>query len=170
MTNSNYRRYIKTNKRCNPLLVCLLVLAAVLITGCSVKEDGRQNDVISAVDTNLLFQQTVSPNKDYAESEDEIVYYTVEIYQKEDNSVVVSADSNAVFFDKMQYVLELDKKISETDIDVKWTTITGNPEPAKDDQLAVAQVTVYQNGEVMSRRKINFFQKGIEIITEVSGI
>jgi hypothetical protein len=66
----------------------------------------------------------------------------------------------------MQYVLEFDKKISETDIDVEWTTIMGNPEPTKDDQLAIAQVSISENGEIISQRKINFFKKGIEIIID----
>jgi hypothetical protein len=66
----------------------------------------------------------------------------------------------------MQYVIEFDKKISETDIDVEWTTIMGNPEPTKDDQLAIAQVSISANGEIISQRKINFFKKGIEIIID----
>jgi hypothetical protein len=66
----------------------------------------------------------------------------------------------------MQYVLEFDKTISETDIDVEWTTIMGNPEPTKDDQLAIAQVSISENGEIISQRKINFFKKGIEIIID----
>jgi hypothetical protein len=114
----------------------------------------------------VVCNQKKYPNKEYVESDDEIVYYTVEIYQNGDNSIVVNADSNTVLFDKMQYVLEFDKKISETDIDVEWTTIMGNPELTKDDQLAMAQVSISENGEIISQRKINFFKKGIEIIID----
>jgi hypothetical protein len=42
----------------------------------------------------------------------------------------------------------------------------GNPEPTKDDQLAIAQVSISENGEIISQRKINFFKKGIEIIID----
>jgi hypothetical protein len=144
----------------------MLALLVLFMFGCSTKETNEEGNFVSYEDAKLLFQETVSPNKEYVETDDEIVYYTVEIYQNGDNSIVVNADSNAVFFDKMQYVLEFDKTISETDIDVEWTTIMGNPEPTKDDQLAIAQVSISENGEIISQRKINFFKKGIEIIID----
>lgn len=59
----------------------------------------------------------------------------------------------------MQYVIPCDEKISEADIQVEWTTLMGNPKPEKDDQLAVAQVTISENGEIISQRKINFAGK-----------
>jgi hypothetical protein len=144
----------------------MLALLVLFMFGCSTKETNEEGNFVSYEDAKLLFQETVSPNKEYVETDDEIVYYTVEIYQNGDNSIVVNADSNAVFFDKMQYVLEFDKTISETDIDVEWTTIMGNPKPTKDDQLAIAQVSIPENGEIISQRKINFLKKGIEIIID----
>ena len=56
-------------------------------------------------------------------------------------------------------MIPCDEKISEADIQVEWTTLMGNPKPAKDDQLAVAQVTISENGEIISQRKINFARK-----------
>ena len=88
------------------------------------------------------------------------------VYQNEENGIIVSADSNSEFFDRMQYVIPCDEKISEADIQVEWTTLMGNPKPAKDDQLAVAQVTISENGEIISQRKINFARKAIEVIAD----
>lgn len=66
----------------------------------------------------------------------------------------------------MQYVILCDKKILEADIQVEWTTLMGNPKPAKNDQLAVAQVTISEDGEIISQRKINFARKAIEVIAD----
>jgi hypothetical protein len=33
----------------------------------------------------------------------------------------------------------------------------GNPEPTKDDQLAIAQVSISENGEIISQRKIKIY-------------
>ena len=144
-------------------IAALLVLATV---GCATKENKETNNSAAAETADLLYQATVSPNEQYAESDEDVVYYTVEVYQNEENDIIVSADSNSEFFDRMQYVILCDKKILEADIQVEWTTLMGNPKSAKDDQLAVAQVTISENGEIISQRKINFARKAIEVITD----
>ena len=144
-------------------IAALLVLATV---GCATKENKETNNSAAVEAADLLYQATVSPNEQYTESDADVVYYTVEIYQNEENDIVVNADSNSAFFDSMQYVIPCDEKISEADIQVEWTTLMGNPKPAKDDQLAVAQVTISENGEIISQRKINFARKAIEVIAD----
>ena len=144
-------------------IAALLVLATV---GCATKENKETNNSAAAEAADLLYQATISPNEQYAESDADIVYYTVEIYQNKENDIVVNADSNSAFFDSMQYVIPCDEKISEADIQVEWTTLMGNPKPVKDDQLAVAQVTISENGEIISQRKINFARKAIEVIAD----
>ena len=144
-------------------IAALLVLATV---GCATKENKETNNSAAAEAADLLYQATVSPNEQYTESDADVVYYTVEIYQNEENDIIVSADSNSEVFDRMQYVIPCDEKIAEADIQVEWTTLMGNPKPAKDDQLAVAQVTISENGEIISQRKINFARKAIEVIAD----
>ena len=144
-------------------IAALLVLATV---GCATKENKETNNSAAVEAADLLYQATVSPNEQYTESDADVVYYTVEIYQNEENDIIVSADSNSECFDRMQYVILCDKKILEADIQVEWTTLMGNPKPAKDDQLAVAQVTISENGEIISQRKINFARKAIEVIAD----
>ena len=141
-------------------IAALLVLATV---GCATKENKETNNSAAAETADLLYQATVSPNEQYAESDEDVVYYTVEVYQNEENDIIVSADSNSEFFDRMQYVILCDKKILEADIQVEWMTLMGNPKPAK---LAVAQVTISENGEIISQRKINFARKAIEVIAD----
>lgn len=151
------------------LKLILLYIAALLVlatVGCATKENKETNNSAAAETADLLYQATVSPNEQYTESDADVVYYTVEIYQNEENDIVVNADSNSAFFDSMQYVIPCDEKISEADIQVEWTTLMGNPKPAKDDQLAVAQVTISENGEIISQRKINFVRKAIEVIAD----
>ena len=148
---------MKRNLKFIPLYIAALL--ALATAGCAAKDNKATNNSADAEAADLLYQATVSPNEQYAESDADIVYYTVEIYQNKENDIVVNADSNSAFFDSMQYVIPCDEKISEADIQVEWTTLMGNPKPAKDDQLAVAQVTISENGEIISQRKINFARK-----------
>ena len=150
-------RIMKRNLKFIPLYIAALL--ALATAGCAAKDNKATNNSADAEAADLLYQATVSPNEQYAESDADIVYYTVEIYQNKENDIVVNADSNSAFFDSMQYVIPCDEKISEADIQVEWTTLMGNPKPVKDDQLAVAQVTISENGEIISQRKINFARK-----------
>lgn len=144
----------------------IAALLALATAGCATKDNKATNNSAAAEAADLLYQATVSPNEQYAESDTDIVYYTVEIYQNEENDIIIDADSNSEFFDRMQYVIPCDEKISESDIRVEWTTLMGNPRPEKDDQLAVAQVTISEKGEIISQRKINFARKAIEVIED----
>lgn len=42
----------------------------------------------------------------------------------------------------------------------------GNPEPTKEDQLAIAVVSVLEEGEAVGKWKISFANQGIEWIEE----
>ena len=48
--------------------------------------------------------------------------------------------------------------------DIEWTTVMGKPNPTEDDQLSIAYVSISENGEVFSKRKISFANRAIEII------
>ena len=45
-------------------------------------------------------------------------------------------------------------------------SLMGNPKYTEKDQLAVANVSISSNNDVFSKRKINFFSKGIEIVVD----
>lgn len=114
----------------------------------------------------LVYEETISPNKEYVESEKDIVNYTVEVYQDKDNTILVHSKSNSEFFKPLQYKLKFDTNITKDDIDIEWTTAMGNPTSTEDDQLRIAYVSVSEKGKVVSKRKISFVNKGIEIIEE----
>lgn len=154
-------RYIYRKKDSNLKFIPLYIAAllALATAGCATKDNKATNNSAAAEAADLLYQAIVSPNEQYAELDADVVYYTVEIYQNEENDIVVNADSNSAFFDRMQYVIPCDEKISESDIQVEWTTLMGNLKSEEDDQLAVALVTISENGEIISQKKINFVGK-----------
>lgn len=134
-----------------------------------VHQKNSNKDDITLIPTEndeLICEETISPNKEYVTSDEDIVNYTIQIYQNTKNNIIVNADSNSGFFEKTQYVLDYDKPISKSDVNVEWTTLMGNPKYTEKDQLAVANVSISSNNEVFSKRKINFFSKGIEIIVD----
>lgn len=153
-------------KRCIKSVFLILLVFTTFI-GCSSKN--RNKDDITLIPTEndeLICEETISPNKEYVTSDEDIVNYTIQIYQNTKNNIIVNADSNSGFFEKTQYVLDYDKPISKSDVNVEWTTLMGNPKYTEKDQLAVANVSISSNNEVFSKRKINFFSKGIEIIVD----
>ena len=88
----------------------------LVLTGCSSK-DGEK-DLSMRQDLALIYEETVSPNKEYVKSEEDIVNYRIEVYQNKDYKILVNAKSNSQFFEPMQYELEYDKKITESNITV----------------------------------------------------
>lgn len=143
--------------------VCFLFLFVFSLAGCSSKKD---SNIIPTDDMTLIYEETISPNEEYAEKEEDIVTCTVEIYQDEDYKVLVNSKSNSDFFKPLQYEVECNTSIAQSDIDVEWTTLMGNPEPTKEDQLSIAHVSISENGTLLDKRKINFVNMGIEIIEE----
>ena len=107
------------NKMISACLMCLVVFSVV---GCSPKDGEKSNNFISTQNMELIYEETISPNKEYVEKEE--------------------------------------------DIDIEWTTIMGNPTPTKEDLLAIAYVSISEDGEVISKRKISFINKAIEILED----
>lgn len=146
------------------LAVFFLVLCTLGTTGCSSKESEDSGAISKG---KRIFEETISPNKDYVENEKDVVYHTVEIYQNSDNVIIVTSKSTSAFFKPLQYEVESDTSITKSDIDVEWTTSMGNPDPTKEDQLHIACVSVSQNGKLLDKRKINFANGAFEIIEDV---
>ncbi|MGO5443477.1 hypothetical protein ACTQXY_08135 [Faecalimonas sp. LCP19S3_D12] len=92
--------------------------------------------------------------------------YTIEIYQDENNRILVNAKSNSNFFEPLQYEIEFNTSISKSDVDIEWTTLMGNPTPTADDQLGIAYVSILEKGKDLNEIKISFVNRGIEIIED----
>ncbi|WP_461815773.1 hypothetical protein [Faecalimonas sp.] len=145
---------------------CFMFLLVFGLTSCSAKNTENKDDLIITPDMELICEETVSPNKEYAEKEEDIVNYTVEVYQNKDNVILVHSKSNSEFFKPLQYELKLDTNITKEDVDIEWTTLMEKPTPTKEDQLGIAYVSISDNGKLVSKRKISFVNRAIEIVED----
>lgn len=114
----------------------------------------------------LIVEKKSSPNKPYVSSEEDIIYDTVKIYQDKDNLITVDTESNSSFFKPIQYTIECDENITEEDVNIQWTTLMGDVNATEDNQLAVAVISISLNNKVISERKIDFVNGGMEIVID----
>lgn len=144
-------------------LFSLVFLLLFGLAGCS---SNKTDDFILTDDMNLIYEETIYPNEEYAEKQEDIVSYTVNIYQDKDNSILVDSKSNSGFFKPLQYKIDCDTSIKKADINIEWTTAIGNTTATEEDQLCVAVVSISKNGELLDKRKISFINGGIEIVED----
>lgn len=142
-------------------IMILTMSICILLIGCTHTD--VNDNATNLLSGDLILKDQVSPNKDYVTEEKDIVYYTVEIYQNEKNTIIVNTSSNSGFFEPIQYTVDFNKPITEDDVEIKWTTLMGNPDPSEDDQLAIADIVLKSEGNTFSERKVNFANGGIEI-------
>lgn len=141
--------------------IAVMVILFVSVVGCSSQEIHDLND------SKLIYEETISPNREYVENEEDIVDYTIEIYQDNENNILVYSTSNSEFFDPLQCEMKWDEKMNESDIFIEWTTLMGSQTSNQDDQFALANVSLLKDGQVVQEVKINFVDQGIEIIKEI---
>ncbi len=141
--------------------IAVMVILFVSVVGCSSQEIHDLND------SKLIYEETISPNREYVENEEDIVDYTIEIYQDNENNILVYSTSSSEFFDPLQCEMEWDEKMNESDIFIEWTTLMGSQTSNQDDQFALANVSFLKDGQVVQEVKINFVDQGIEIIKEI---
>lgn len=152
--------------RCkHSFLLSMILLAILLLSGCS-SGPSDASSLVSTDSMQLIDSQTVYPNPQDTASKEDRVYYTVEVYQEKDNTILVQADSNFKLFEKTQYTVDFDQTITKSDVSIKWTTLMGSTESSQDDELAVADISLLHNGTVFSEKKINFVTKAIDIVVD----
>ena len=76
------------------------------LIGCSSKNTENNDDLTTTSNMKLIYEETISPNKEFVEKED-IVNYTVEVYQDKDNAILISSKSNSEFFNHYNMSLNL---------------------------------------------------------------
>lgn len=123
--------------------IAVMVILFVSVVGCSSQETHDLND------SKLIYEETISPNREYVENEEDIVDYTIEIYQDNENNILVYSTSNSEFFDPLQCEMEWDEKMNESDIFIEWTTLMGSQTSNQDDQFALANVSFLKDGQVV---------------------
>lgn len=142
----------------------ITLLAMLILSGCSSDSSDQASSLLPTDNMQKIDTQTVYPNPE-ASGEDR-VYYTIDIYQDTDHTILVQADSNFKLFEKMQYTIAYDQAISKSDVSVKWTTLMGSAEASQEDELAIADISISHNGTVFSEKKINFVTKAIDIVVD----
>ena len=138
-------------------ILVFVMTVSLLLCGCASKE------VVDENKNNLIYQESISPNEQYVDSKEDVVRYIVEVYQENDETLSIQAKSNSKFFEPLDYEFYVNKSFSKDDINIEWTTLMGSTEATKENQLCIALVKVEGNDEVI---KINFFDKGIELIED----
>ena len=153
-------------KHSHVISLFITLLATLLLSGCFSGSSDAASSLVSTDKMQLIDSQTVYPNpQDTADKEDR-VYYTVEVYQDKDNTILVQADSNFKLFEKTQYTVDFDQVLTKADVSIKWTTLMGSTEATQDDELAIADISLSHGGTVFSEKKINFVTKAIDIVVD----
>lgn len=153
-------------KRSHVISLFITLLATLLLSGCFSGSSDAASALVSTDKMQLIDSQTVYPNpQDTADKEDR-VYYTVEVYQDKDNTILVQADSNFKLFEKTQYTVDFDQALTKSDVSIQWTTLMGSTEATQDDELAIADISLSHGGTVFSEKKINFVTKAIDIVVD----
>lgn len=137
------------------------------MAGCSAgKEAQNGSSYVATTDSELICEESISPNEKYVDSENDKVLYKVQVYQDEDNTIIVNASSNSAFFDDMQYTIQYYEKISKSDVKITWLTLMGAKEVTEENQIALADVSISSDGNVFNEQKINFAKKAIGIVVD----
>lgn len=153
-------------KHSHVISLFITLLATLLLSGCFSGSSDVASALVSTDKMQLIDSQTVYPNpQDTADKEDR-VYYTVEVYQNKDNTILVQADSNFKLFEKTQYTVDFDQALTKSDVSIQWTTLMGSTEATQDDELAIADISLSHGGTVFSEKKINFVTKAIDIVVD----
>lgn len=151
-------------KNKHKILVSIALLAMLILSGCASGSSDHTSSLLSTDNMQKIDTQTVYPNPE-ASGEDR-VYYTVDVYQDTDHTILVQADSNFQLFEKTQYTVAYDQAITKSDVSIKWTTLMGSTEASQDDELAIADISLSHDGTVFSEKKINFVTKAIDIVVD----
>ena len=150
-------------------IIVVVVSSIVLCLSLFFIFQNETDTSISNKDLTLIYEETVSPNKEYVSNKKDIVHYKIKIYQEDKNKVQVYAESNSPVFENTNYSVDYNQKLSKEDIQIKWITLSGSTESKENDQLGLANVKIIKDGSVVNEKVISFVGKGIKAITDVIG-
>lgn len=155
----NYNERVEAAMRKIGYILCVTTIM-LLLTAC-----GNGAKEPEANDSGLIYEETVSPNEKYVSSEEDKVFYTVQVYQDE-KGIVVQSSSNTAFAKALQYEINYDEALSKDDVEIEWTTLMGDTKDTEENQIGIAVVTLSHNDEIFSQRKISFVSNAIGIIVD----
>lgn len=148
-------------------MIVVVVSSVVLCLSLFFIFQNETDTSTSNKDLTLIYEEKVSPNKEYVSNKKDIVHYTIKIYQEDKNKVY--AESNSPVFENTNYSVDYNQKLSKEDIQIKWMTLSGSTEPKENDQLGLANVKILKDGSVVNEKVISFVSKGVKTITDVIG-
>lgn len=155
------------------IVIGIVVVYKLIERDVTNREDFKfnvENISSNPVDTvnleeSLIYEETISPNGNYVNSDEEKVFYTIRVYKK-DNNIIVKSSANTSFAKELQYEINSNKDITKDNVKVEWTTLMGDTNFTKGNQIGIAVVTLYYNDEIFSQRKISFVSNAIDIIVD----
>lgn len=95
-------------------------------------------------------------------------YNSVSVY-KQENLLIIDAESEAAFFDGAQFTVETQGNVEAEDIEIIWMTLGGGTQRTEDNDLIIAEVKISENNELIADIKINFAKKAFDAIEDVLG-
>ena len=93
-------------------------------------------------------------------------YHSVEIYKQED-ILVIFAESESAFFDAIRLTVEPQEDISTENVEIIWTTLGGGTERTEDNDFIIAEIKITENDNVIFHSKINFAKKAFDAVEDV---
>lgn len=139
--------------------VLISTVAVLIILGCVIfflckNIGGNEKDSQKLMDSEVVLASSKEG------------YNSIVVYQKK-NILVVSAKSEAAFFEGTQYEVETQGNVDSNNIEIVWRTLVGSTEKTEDNDLIIAEVKILENDKLISDTKINFAKKAFDAIEDV---
>lgn len=90
-------------------------------------------------------------------------YNSIAVYQQ-NNRLIINAKSEAAFFDGAQFIVDTQKKISPSDVEIIWRALGGKTETTKGNERIIAEIKIQESGEIIFNKKLNFAIKAFDAI------
>lgn len=139
--------------------VLISTVAVLIILGCVIfflckNIGGNEKDSQKLMDSEVVLASSKEG------------YNSIVVYQKK-NILVVSAKSEAAFFEGTQYEVETQGNVDSNNIEIVWRTLGGSTEKTEDNDFIIAEVKILENDKLISDTKINFAKKAFDAIEDV---
>ena len=113
--------------------VLISTVAVLIILGCVIfflckNIGGNEKDSQKLMDSEVVLASSKEG------------YNSIVVYQKK-NILVVSAKSEAAFFEGTQYEVETQGNVDSNNIEIVWRTLEGSTEKTEDNDLIIAAVS-----------------------------
>lgn len=138
------------------ILAAVVMLIFVAVTAYLHEKNADKSEEIFVIPVNN--------DELFVSSEEK--YNSIKVY-KQTNMLVINAQSEAAFFDGVQFTVEIEGEIAQEDVEIIWMTIGGNTEYVEGNDRIIAEIKISDNDELICDTKINFAKKAIDAIEDV---